>query len=388
MGLFSTLSTSQENSKDDSLALPQVLQFYTDVPAVGKTETQAYRTWSYLALHSSTTADHPSKATTVGLRKINVTEEYVAPEIGVWSCRVHRSTNAWTDTLLLQQLGTKPTTSTSESKPETPKDTSSVHHVVFSVDLSQPQKVEPSITLQQQALIRFLLARDQNNHPDLPTNAHTTLFDLRTVTFGQAPQEATTNEKDSSSSAATPEDRLVRVALLLVARAPPPSEDPTEQQTQALLQYHIQRFSALTQAQVVVVKEKGTASQSPDDPPTISPSELPAVLLDFCNDAKQWPHVELDIVENVMIRQATYPGHWDASQEPLWKILPATPDRTARVHDENQHSGDQVWLTELRDSIGTIADSIKTPPPNKKKDAPNTASTPNDAAAFFESLLK
>jgi trimeric autotransporter adhesin len=133
-------------------------------------------------------------------------------------------------------------------------------------------------------------------------------------------------------------------------------------------------------------------------------------------------HQNSELIESVLLRNANYPGHWDATTDSVWKIL--IPSATVVVASNNSsktfsqrvastdhpmatHDGDQIWLKELHDSIlpvmtpATTASSssssssnLQTPPPNKNKttNAPpsSTAKTPNDAAvsSFFEGLLK
>jgi hypothetical protein len=101
-----------------------------------------------------------------------------------------------------------------------------------------------------------------------------------------------------------------------------------------------------------------------------------------------------DLIESVLLRNAHYPGYWDAGKDSLWKILPKNSsqaaDSSATSKKKIVKSGDDWWLGELRESIA-IPETMKTPPPKKAADAaPSTSKTPNDAAvsSFFEDLLK
>lgn len=104
-----------------------------------------------------------------------------------------------------------------------------------------------------------------------------------------------------------------------------------------------------------------------------------------------------ELIESVLLRNAHYPGHWDAAKESVWTILPkesatlsAAPSTANKKSASKIKVGDDFWLSELRESIA-IPDSVKTPPPKKAAEAAaSTTKTPNDAAvsSFFEDLLK
>ena len=121
-----------------------------------------------------------------------------------------------------------------------------------------------------------------------------------------------------------------------------------------------------------------------------------------------------DLLDSVLLRNAQYPGKWDAAKESLWKILPYEDSETMLVNNntttattkhKNDTAGDQSWLTELSQSMEVVdtttssnnkdaSASMKSPAaaktPGKKTTTKKTAepATPGDAAAFFESLLK
>uniref|UniRef100_A0A7S2V866 Uncharacterized protein n=1 Tax=Entomoneis paludosa TaxID=265537 RepID=A0A7S2V866_9STRA len=136
-----------------------------------------------------------------------------------------------------------------------------------------------------------------------------------------------------------------------------------------------------------------------------------------------------DLLDSVLLRNAQYPGHWDAAKESLWTILPDTSSTASKSKPTvsttaTEGAGDLLWLSELKESIDAVAGSDTTaattttasssglseqdllatigassPDASSKKKTPKTpaakkpsgkeaASTPGDAAAFFESLLK
>jgi hypothetical protein len=111
---------------------------------------------------------------------------------------------------------------------------------------------------------------------------------------------------------------------------------------------------------------------------------------------------QLDLVESVLLRHAHYPGHWDASQESLWTIFPATfehnNNKGSATTQKSSSSGDEGWLTEIRDSIATATTttpaslSMQTPDAKKKGTGDGSGGTVEqtpDAGAtdFFKSLL-
>jgi hypothetical protein len=102
-----------------------------------------------------------------------------------------------------------------------------------------------------------------------------------------------------------------------------------------------------------------------------------------------------ELIESVLLRNASFPGHWDAATDSLWKILPSaamTAPTTASKPTVavSGGGGDQGWLKELFDSIAPANDGggMQTPPPKGKPT--DTTKTPNDEAvsSFFEDLLK
>jgi hypothetical protein len=103
-----------------------------------------------------------------------------------------------------------------------------------------------------------------------------------------------------------------------------------------------------------------------------------------------------DLIESVLLRNANYPGHWEASKDSLWVALP-TPPEPLPTQASASTTGDHGWLNQLRDSIASAMPAVtlsgataadgsggegdkqgsKTP---KEKDAA--------VSSFFESLLK
>lgn len=129
-------------------------------------------------------------------------------------------------------------------------------------------------------------------------------------------------------------------------------------------------------------EEETKGDKENEEEPTPTPETEVATLL-----YGPGKHQE-DLIETVVLRSATYPGHWDANKDSLWMALPAPndekPTETAKV------TGDRGWLSQLRESIASaqdlqpaIASPEKQPEDDKKKDGKDA-----DVSDFFASLLK
>jgi hypothetical protein len=128
------------------------------------------------------------------------------------------------------------------------------------------------------------------------------------------------------------------------------------------------------------VEEETTPVEGDDDDADASP------IVDVSSTPLYGPgrHQE-DLIESVLLRNAHYPGHWDAKKDSLWVALP-TPSE-ASTDSGGAATGDGGWLTQLRGSIASAeapraaaaADETKEEKP-KEKDAA--------VSSFFESLLK
>lgn len=104
-----------------------------------------------------------------------------------------------------------------------------------------------------------------------------------------------------------------------------------------------------------------------------------------------------DLIESVLLRNANYPGHWEASKDSLWVALPTPP--APLPPQASAAIGDHGWLNQLRDSI---ASAMPTAPSSgagagaadgtggEGANQGNKTPKEKDAAvsSFFESLLK
>jgi hypothetical protein len=215
-----------------------------------------------------------------------------------------------------------------------------------------------------------------------------------------------------------------------------------DRQVRALLTYHLRRYAAALNASLVFVRHyggasddddttlslgeeerRGTQEQQEQQQPSVPVHHLPVIWRDLALGKPVWKgevdggvaelvlpgrasagsddgnevgeeesgysliygpgnHNE-ELIETVLLRSAHYPGHWDASQHSVWKILQTDENRKTASSNTKKavEVGDEAWLAQLRDSVAS--DRTVTPPRKAK-------TTPNDAAvsSFFEDLLK
>ena len=389
MGLFSTLLESSAPTVDpaeesaSSLSLPTVIQMYTTTEPYRlekATKIPSYGHLSFQAVALGNEEDTEEK----GLRAKPKAEH--VPELGVWNCRVHTpasQNHALSDSIL--SIATK-TAATA---------------FCFHVDLGQPASVEPTLAALQDALVRHLIQTSTEEKTPAPSETATTsLYQLREVQFGLAPEDKDTAK--TTTAAPSEADRQVKVALQICVAWPASSknesddaedDDHARQQTIALLFYHLRRYAAALQASLAFVRTNALPATDAQQQPTLSLPQLslvwkalaqgkpvwrPAVLSEVLEKEDEHFHQESssndtghaliygpddphpEVIESALLRNASYPGHWDATQESVWKILPAAPTTTTTpqstsTSDTRTAVGDEAWLKELRDSVALPA---------------------------------
>jgi hypothetical protein len=466
MGLFSTIASAvneTSTASSSSLSLPTVVQLHTNQTAPFRLDPTAhmpgYAVLTYQAAQvSSSLEDTPSTPETAVMRSKKAVA--TVPDLGVWNCCVTG-----------RQSGTAPLVDSLLKIPSHEQKQKELDTFCFTIDLSDLQKVEPSISLLQEALVRFLIDRPSaptTTTGDIPppsATRTTSLYDLRSVQFGLAPED----ESASATTTAAPDedDRKISIALMIAAVMPTTAaatatadtSDYHDKQAQALVVYHLRRYAAALNTSLCFVKDKDyqkynaptattTATVTDDETrdetaadaipdqghqSTLSIMELASVWSELAQGKAVWSteasnssehdtaaeevspegdevqavddketthptiygpdHHHEDLIESVLLRNASYPGHWDAAKDSIWKVLPAQDSAgsanksAADVGKENK--GDEHWLSELRESV-TTAETMKTPPPKKaSKDATSATKTPKeeDVSNFFESLL-
>jgi hypothetical protein len=472
MGLFSTIASAvSENAtaSSSSLSLPTVVQLHTNQTAPFRLDPTAhmpgYAVLTYQAAQVSSSLEDTPSTSDLRSKKAVAT----VPDLGVWNCCVTG-----------RQSGTAPLVDSLLKIPSHEQKQKELDTFCFTIDLSDLQKVEPSISLLQEALVRFLIDRPRKTPTttgDIPVPSATrttSLYDLRSVQFGLAPEDesATATTATTATTAAPDEnDRKISIALMIAAVLPvnvtssttaSDTSDYHDKQAQALVVYHLRRYAAALNTSLCFVKDKDyhkynapaatTTATAADDAAqddaateaiedqghqsTLSIMELASVWTELAHGKAVWStetsssgehntatveevstegddvqvvddketthptiygpdHHHEDLIESVLLRNASYPGHWDAAKDSIWKVLPAqdssagSANKSAATADK-ENDGDEHWLSELRESV-TTAETMKTPPPKKaSKDAAASAQkTPKeeDVSNFFESLL-
>ena len=476
MGLFSALvaqSPTTETTKtkrSQSLELPSLVQLYRTNPL--RLESTALVPSYALLSYSAVPVARPSEQDGAGTNVVVASKRSqsknlpVVPELGVWNVCVPKRGS---DSLLLLPESFHSSSAAGGVLPYT---------FALTVDLSQPDQVEPTVSLLQDALIRFLIARppppisaaatttagsllSSASEPNdeaatttttpsttttTTTTATTSLYALRSVSFGLAVEDTASAAKLQGDAPPSERDRQVLISLIICARrasattsfaiASDPSTTNTNnrdeyraKQVQALLWYHLRRYAHALNATLCMVDNDDNDGDehihvSHEQPAVALPHQLAHVWRELAlgrplqlktlelgtgpttvpssDEASeealpllytpQQPHAEL--IESVVLRTATYPGVWDAAKESLWKILP--PIMASSPEEEAPSSaaaptttGDEHWLTQLRDSVAAAAEATKTPSkPARKEVTPDSAQKDAAVSSFFESLLK
>ena len=368
VALFSTLlsnaSTDEVTStSSSSSSIPTVIQLYTTNPLAldGRTKLAGHAILSYQAVEVHAAS---SEETLFGRTRKNTATMPDNPNLGVWNAKVLKE-SALVDSLL-----------------KVPKSS----YFCLTVDLTDPSGVEHAITCMQEALVRYLIA-----YPN--KEGSTNLYDLRVHTFGLAPED----ESPTTSAAPDESDRQVRVNLMICAIRPAiKRNDYKETQAQNLVLYHLRRYAASIGATLVFVRTVDNKSEDDDDKgrseeASLSIQQLANVWRKFAQGtdieedlAVFPPDKNQDLIESVLLRNANCPGQWDSSKDSLWKALPASSQAANKKEPKTTRSpGDDAWLQQLRDSLGTAAQPTAA-------SAPSATPTTDDAevSSFFENLLK
>jgi hypothetical protein len=281
----------------------------------------------------------------------------------------------------------------------------------------------------------------------------TSLYDLQANQFGLASEDKGTEPKIEESAKDVKISLMICAVLPVDENPTEVSETAyKKKQARALVIYHLRKFAnainaalcfvegeapsnqqqvpevlspsnELSTSEAVVSSENNTATD--DGQPTVSHDELSRLLRDLAMGIPIWKvdnttiittttdpssgsneipaetasaavastplygpgRQQEDLIETVLLRNANYPGHWEASKDSLWVAIP-TPAELQDVATTTK-TGDEGWLTQLRDSIASAMPA----------DAPKSAGTEDDkegkpkekdaaVSSFFESLLK
>lgn len=420
MGLFSTLTSSategaEGKTRTSTLDIPNVIQLYSGTPIIVEKngKSRKFSVLSYQTVHVSSSAAYEGGAL---LSKQEQEATTLHPNLGIWNCRVTKAQGGITGgdqkPLADEIFKTLPV---SEAPPT----------ICMSVDLTNLLEVEPTVTLLQDALVRYLIDRGAAGSSTESSNATTSLFDLRSTHFGLAVND---EESAKTMSASAPEegDKKVRISLAISvmlssrggegdsAGAEGSNSSYKEKQAEALVLYHLRKYAASLNAVLCFVRKEKATEEESKAIAALTLNQLSYVWHQLAKGEEGWKELDPtatedaeseqsavvsgiygpgnhqeDLIEAVLLRNAQFPGQWDASKDSLWAAMPPP-----QVDEKNESaaavsaSGDESWLNELRSSVASEA---KTPPSSAQKpDASANAKTPNDAAvsSFFESLLK
>ena len=398
MGLFSTLSNTSngvsmtDSSSKSSLDLPTVVQLYDRAPLLLEpqaTPLPAYAMLSYSAIPLSS-----DDAKALLSQKKKQLQQDPVPELGVWNVCIQSDRFNLLKDLLATTCNT----------------------FAVTIDLAAPEQVETTMTMLQNALIRYLKERTVGNDGSgsIPLETATTsLFDLQSAHFGLAPQDSltTTIEPDAK-------DRDCKICLVILAKTVSlaGSSEETQyrdQQVQALLKYHLYKFACQLKCNLIFFGDEVDGPDKEMMAPNITAREVAARLKDLAQgvplskplavttegsevqaessvdkqELSMFAPDNVDFVDSILLRNASFPGQWDAATTSVWKILTPPPASSAKASGKAGMSiGDQGWLKELRDSIVAVA-TDKTPVKVTKKEVEGTPVNDKNVASYFESLL-
>jgi len=454
MGLFSTLTSSTGSGKSNegavaevttptsSATIATVVQLYSNQQIILMEDTPnvtGYSSLTYQAIQVGATRDDAVVA--------ELKNRHSNPDLGVWNCRVVVGGNENCDPLVDSLLAKVTTPAKIVSPP-------SVY--CLTVDLSDETSVEPNLSALQAALVRHLIEHppkvtsDDHSSNDTTKIRTTSLYELQTVQFGLASDEKAAERTIDESA------KDVKVGLMICAVVSSNDSNAVDEssesaykkkQARALVVYHLRKFAASINSALCFVKRPKPREQqeSSKDPAvddgnnetlgnsgdaentsnnntqlSLSYDKLSQLWRDMATGVPVWEQSQPDIgtvdatetadvsptalygpgrqqedlIESLLLRNANYPGHWDASKDSLWVALPAAGEGTNKTTTGTSTGGDDGWLMQLRDSIASAL-----PPATDKTDEKEKSSTPSEDAgkpkekdaavsSFFESLLK
>ena len=420
MGLFSTLTSSDEGPQTSSMDVPTIVQLYTTKPIAldNTSKVTGYTAMTYQAIQSGLASEDQE-----------LKNRHQNPDLGVWDCRVGQEFDENNKQVpLLDSLLAKVA--------------SHVRTFCWTVDMSDSTTVEPTISLLQGALVRHLIENPPPEEEQRQTST-TSLYQLQATQFGLATDDKESNITEKKISEST---ESVKTCIMICAILPEEKEEISEsayktKQANALVIYHLRRFAAAINASLCFIQpEKDNAT--PENPgqssgtspnqeslqqpqqnrvseasqPAISVDELSLLWKDLALDKEIWNtdasnensnvdsgeetqvaniatplygpgrHQE-DFIESVLLRNAHYPGHWEANKDSLWVALPTASENKST--DAGPVTGDEGWLAQLRESIASAADAPK-PVVVQEETKTEEKTNENDVAVsdFFASLLK
>eukprot|EP00535_Pseudo-nitzschia_heimii_P004957 CAMPEP_0197188876 /NCGR_PEP_ID=MMETSP1423-20130617/18675_1 /TAXON_ID=476441 /ORGANISM="Pseudo-nitzschia heimii, Strain UNC1101" /LENGTH=459 /DNA_ID=CAMNT_0042640849 /DNA_START=63 /DNA_END=1442 /DNA_ORIENTATION=+ len=457
MGLFSTLTASTGSSASNegaivevttptsSATIATVVQLYSNQQIILMEDTPivtGYSSLTYQAIQVGAASDDAVVA--------ELKNRHSNPDLGVWNCRVVVSGNENCDPLVDSLLAKLVAPSEIVSPPSVyclTVDLSDETTVEPNLSALQAALVRHLIEHPPKA------APDANSSNDTTKIQTTSLYDLQTVQFGLASDE---KAAERAIDEAAKEVRVGIMICAVVSSNDNNTVDESSEaaykkkQARALVIYHLRKFAASINSALCFVErpEAREQQESPKDPAaddgnndafgnsggpenasssdnnntqlSVTYDKLSQLWRDMATGLAVWEQSQPetgagdttetadvsptalygpgrqqdDLIESLLLRNANYPGHWDASKDSLWVALPAAGEGANTTSTGTSTAGDDGWLMQLRDSIASAL-----PPATDKADEKEKSATPaedagkpkeKDAAvsSFFESLLK
>jgi len=380
VALFSSLQSSGNAETTLSSSIPTLIQLYKTkaIQLEPNVTPPGHAVLSYQAIEVSPTAED---ATLFG-QKINKAAAIVNPNLGVWNCLVTVESGSKEPSLVDKLLCIPDSTA----------------HYCFTVDLTEPSKVEPVISSLQEALVRLMI-----EHPPKSLDKElftTSLMQLRKTTFGLAPNDDEAAGKLSTAAPAE-SDEKINFALMIVAIVPTAGNNTTSTeaykttQAQSLLLYHLRKYAAALNGSLCFVQDSATSDGAEQNQATMSIEQLANVWKEWAQsiDILDSPAMytpgkhQIDLIESVLLRNAHCPGHWEASKDSIWKALPPVKDAGKNEFIKNEASGDDLWLCTLRDSVAADTTSVPSSTSKANQATPKAKEDAAAASSFFENLL-
>ena len=464
MVLFSTLlsastsistsasaSSESKSSKHSSNEIPTLIQLFTTKAIIldenAKIPLDDHAILSYQALEvNPPSPDGESKLFQQRNRQQQQQRQrnsIIVPNLGVWNCCISTSNSALSlplvDALLKipnmhldgnveNDLAGDAIQNENDNMNRDMEKQTEVHspkalvahpHFCFTVDLSEPSLVEPSMALMHDALVRLLIQQTPGRRKpdttlphdsDTPTSATTSLAQFKTTQFGLAPDSKPTITHIEEN------DDQVHISLVICAildqsvtttatatssaSASKNHDEYTQTQAHNLIIYHLRRYAAALNCCLCFV-----GNNTGMDIPTVPLADVPytwmewiatPTRIDAMSNVFSPNHHQPDLIESVLLRNAQHlAGQWDANKDSLWKALPPSQQDQASTTSNTSIKkkrgagtrGDDAWMAQLRESVATVeATPISTPAKSNAEPVPKS----EDAAvsSFFENLLK
>lgn len=188
--------------------------------------------------------------------------------------------------------------------------------------------------------------------------------------FGQAIGKSISEEGENNGGDDAPS--FSKNKLIIAAIVPPRNSTSTfeEKQAQCLLQYHLHKFSAEVKATLIFVSDEDLKEQDNAEEIKrhgIPVADLAPIIQTLCtksdepaeNNNSEFLHLDhdLDVIE-VMLRNASCPGLWDANTQNLQDVFPAVNEEQTNEMisptKQGQSNKNDDWLEILANSLGDM----------------------------------